>query len=110
MWQPENETQAAARRRQPSCGDDKAPMIHRIEIAHRPGVRDSRGAATRESVRGFLRLPVESVTTRSVFKIDAELTDEEVEQVRLAFTDPVIQESSVGRLPAGDFDWLLTVG
>jgi len=85
-------------------------MIHRIEIAHRPGVRDSRGAATRESVRGFLRLPVESVTTRSVFKIDAELTDEEVEQVRLAFTDPVIQESSVGRLPAGDFDWLLTVG
>lgn len=85
-------------------------MIHRLEIAYKPGIVDTRGRRAATGIREFLKLPVDEVTTRSVFKIEADLTPDEVEQVRLEFTDPVIQESSLGRHPAGGFDWVLTIG
>ncbi|MFW6164441.1 MAG: phosphoribosylformylglycinamidine synthase, partial [Planctomycetota bacterium] len=85
-------------------------MVHRIEIGVRSGVRDARGEGAAEGVRTFLGLPVEGVRTRTVYKLDAELSDAEVEAVRAELTDPVIEESAVGRLDAGAFDWLVTVG
>ena len=79
-------------------------MVHRIETGLREGVTDPRGNAARDSMRGFLGLPVKRVRTRDVFKIDASLSPEEADRVRLEFTDPVIQESVCGALPAADAD------
>jgi len=85
-------------------------MVHRIEIGYRPGVRDARGDGAAQSVRTFLGLPVESVQTRTVFKIHAGLSPTEVEAIRKELTDPVIEKSAVGRLDAPPFHWLLTIG
>ena len=85
-------------------------MVHRIEIEHKPTVRDAHGQAVAESIRTFLKFDVESVRTRKVFKIAAELAPREVELVRRELTDPVIERSAVGRLDAAPFHWLLTIG
>jgi phosphoribosylformylglycinamidine synthase len=85
-------------------------MIHRIEIGPKPGVTDARGSGVAESVRTFLGLPIEAVRTRSVYKVDAELTESEAERVREELTDPVIEESALGRLDAEPFHWLVTIG
>jgi len=85
-------------------------MVHRIEIGYRPGVKDARGDGAAQSMRTFLGMAVEGAQTRTVYKIDAALTPEEVEAVRAEFTDPVIEVSAVGRLDAPPFDWLVTVG
>ncbi|HPD16432.1 MAG TPA: AIR synthase-related protein [Planctomycetota bacterium] len=85
-------------------------MVHRIEVGYRHGVRDAHGEGVAESIRTFLGLPVETVQTRTVYKVHADLTPAEVEAVRREFTDPVIERSAVGRLDAPPFHWMLTVG
>ncbi|MFP4058008.1 MAG: AIR synthase-related protein [Candidatus Brocadiia bacterium] len=85
-------------------------MVHRIEIGTLPGVKDARGDGAAEGIRTFLGLPVDAVRTRTVYKIDAELSEAEVEAVREEFTDPVIEHSALGRLDAPPFHWLITVG
>ncbi len=85
-------------------------MVHRIEIGYRPGVKDARGDGAAGQIRAFLGLPVETVRTRAVLKIDAELSADEAEAVREEFTDPVIEVSATGRLEAPAFEWLITVG
>jgi len=84
--------------------------ICRFEIALKPHLRDARGQGTGESIRNFLGLDVADVRTRNVYKIAAHVTPEEAETVREEFTDPVTEESSMGRHPAPEFDWLITVG
>jgi len=85
-------------------------MVHRIEIETRPGVKDARGDGAAGNIATFLGLDVESVRTRTVYKVHAELEPAEVEQVRRELTDPVIERSAVGRLDAPPFHWLLTIG
>jgi len=85
-------------------------MVHRIEIDHKPNVRDAHGEGVAESIRTFLKLDVESVRTRKVFKVSADLAPTEVELIRRELTDPVIERSAVGRLDAAPFHWLLTIG
>ena len=85
-------------------------MTFRFEIALKPHVRDARGEGVAASIRNFLKLDVESVRTRDVYKIAASISEEEADAVRREFTDPVTQESSMGRHPAEGFDWMLTVG
>jgi len=45
-----------------------------------------------------------------VYKIAAELPAAKAQEVLTEFTDPVIQESSLGKHPTPAFDWLLLVG
>jgi phosphoribosylformylglycinamidine synthase len=85
-------------------------MVHRIEISLKDGILDARGISVLGGIRSFLGLPVESVRVRDVFKIDAELQADEIERVRREFTDPVIQESALGILPASGYDWVVVVG
>ena len=85
-------------------------MVHRIEIGYKPGVKDARGDGTAQGIRTFLGLAVDGVRTRTVFKIDAGLSAAEAETVRRELTDPVVEESALGRLGAPPFDWLITVG
>ncbi len=85
-------------------------MAHRIELAYRPDIRDPKGEATKGSIKSYFGTDVESVRTRQVFLIDADLTVDEVERIRIELTDPVIQESSAGFHPAARFDWAVVVG
>ena len=85
-------------------------MVSRIEIAYKSGVRDPRGEGIRESIPNVLGLSVDAVRTRDVYRIDSQLSPDELERVRTELTDPVIQESAVGRCPASPFDWIITVG
>jgi phosphoribosylformylglycinamidine synthase subunit PurSL len=85
-------------------------MVTRIEVAVRAGLTDARGDGVRDSIRTFLGLPIDRVRTRTIYKVDTPLTPSEQDRIRAEFTDPVIQESSLDQLPAGDVHWVLTVG
>ncbi len=85
-------------------------MITRIEVAPRRDVADARGAGVRLAIRTFLGLPVDSVSTRTIYKIDAPLDASEQERVRAALTDPVTERSSLASLAGDEPDWVLRIG
>ena len=85
-------------------------MVTRIEVAPRKDVADARGAGVRQAIHTFLGLPVDSVSSRTIYKIDTALDPEERERVRVALTDPVTERSSLERLPGDDPDWVLRIG
>ena len=85
-------------------------MAYRIEIGLKRGVHDARGSRIAVSVARSWQIPVLSVKTRNIYKIDAKLNSRESTQVRRAFTDPVIEKSAIGRLKPPQFDWLVEVG
>jgi phosphoribosylformylglycinamidine synthase len=84
-------------------------VVHRLEIAPRPGLRDPRGASIAAKVREFLGVPVRSVRTRDVYRIEAPLTGAEAARVLHEFVDPVAQHGAIGRLDDGPFDVAVTV-
>ena len=84
-------------------------MVHRLEIANRPALPDPRGASIAATVRGFLGIPVARVRTRDVYRIDADLTDDEARRVLHEFVDPIAQHGALGRLEDGPFDVAVTV-
>ncbi len=84
--------------------------VYRFEVALKPHVSDARGEAAAAGIRNFLGLPVDAVRTRSVYKVAARLSPDEADRVRREFTDPVTQDSSMGRHPAPECDWVITVG
>lgn len=85
-------------------------MAYRLEIGNKRGVRDVRGEAVKERASAMLGLRLGSVLTRTVYKIDAQLTPAELKAVQKAFQDPVTNVSAYGRLKAPAFDWLVEVG
>jgi len=86
-------------------------MAHRIEIGLKNGVRDARGEAVVANARKTLGLRIQAAQTRTVYKIDAEITKTEIESVCRFFSDPVIEAAAIGRLPAPEkFDWLIEIG
>ncbi|HEX4822748.1 MAG TPA: AIR synthase-related protein [Candidatus Polarisedimenticolaceae bacterium] len=85
-------------------------MVHRLEIASRPGLADPRGAALVRAARAFLGLTLRAARTRDVYRIDAALSDEEAARVLHEFVDPVAQRGSLGRHDDGAFDVAVTVG
>ena len=85
-------------------------MAQRIEIGLKSGVPDARGRGITAKVKSYFDLPVKACRTRDVFKVDMAVKKKELQQLRAAFTDPVIARSSIGRLAAPRFDWLIEVG
>jgi len=85
-------------------------MVTRIEVATRPGVADARGAGILSAIRTFLALPVDHVSTRTIYKVDAPLTEAEQQRVKSELTDPVTEVSSLSRLPGDGADWVLRIG
>ncbi len=85
-------------------------MITRIEIGLRPGVRDPRGEQVTRTARSFLRIPIAQVRTRDIYRIEADLTEEEAGRILHEFADPVLHSGSLGRLEDGAFDVAVTVG
>ncbi len=86
-------------------------MPHRIEVALKDGVRDSRGERIKREIEHFLHLDIEQVRTIDIYTIDADLSREELEAAGSGpFSDPVIQTWSLD-LPQGvGFDWAVEVG
>ncbi len=84
--------------------------VHRIEIGIRPGRRDPRGEKAARTVRSFLGIPIARVRTRDVYKIGADLADNEVRRIVAELADPVLQVGAVGRLEDGPFHVAVTVG
>ncbi|MBI2440567.1 MAG: phosphoribosylformylglycinamidine synthase [Lentisphaerae bacterium] len=85
-------------------------MAHRLEIGLKRGVPDARGRSVAARAASALNLKIGSVQTRAVYKLDAGLSRAELAQVRAAFTDPVTEQSALGRLRAPKFDWLIEIG
>ncbi|MFH1476816.1 MAG: AIR synthase-related protein [Verrucomicrobiota bacterium] len=85
-------------------------MAYRMEIGLKRGVRDARGARVAANAVRTLRIPVQSIQTRNVYKIDAHLERGELADVKCAFTDSVIEQSALDRLAPPRFDWLIEVG
>jgi len=86
-------------------------MAYRIEVALKENVRDARGERIKREIEHFLHLPVAQVRTIDVYAVDAPLAQEELRQAATGpFSDPVIQEWSIDRPLAADFDFAVEVG
>ena len=85
-------------------------MAHRLEVALKPGLFDAEGDSVRVKAKRYFGIEIDSVRTIHVLTIDADLSPEQLEQIRTdVFTNPVTQVSSYKPL-AGEFDWALWVG
>jgi phosphoribosylformylglycinamidine synthase len=85
-------------------------MIHRFEIATRPGLRDARGEHVARQIREFLNLPVERVRSRDVYRVEGDLADEEVERIIRELADPILQVGAIGRVEDGPASAVITIG
>ncbi|MDI7260532.1 MAG: phosphoribosylformylglycinamidine synthase subunit PurL [Thermodesulfobacteriota bacterium] len=86
-------------------------MPHRIEIGLKKGIRDALGERVKGRIQNDLGLSVQSVRTFSVFTLDMQLSQEELEIIATGpFLDPIIQEFRIDQPLAEDFDWLAEVG
>lgn len=87
-------------------------MIYRIEVGFKRDIPDARGRLTEQRIKAYLGIPVRSVRTRSLYTIEAELSETEVElAARELFIDPIIQEYSINQgLNREEYDYSITVG
>ena len=86
-------------------------MIYRVEIGLKPEIRDARGEKIKGRIIRDLNIPVEGVRTVDVYTLEARLPAEEIQKIATGpFLDPIIQEYSLGRPIAHDFDWAIEVG
>jgi len=86
-------------------------LAFRIEVGYQEGVRDPRGERVAGEAAQLVGLQLDSVETVSVYTIESELSDSVIREIANGpFTDPVIQEYSIGRPLRSDFDVLIEVG
>ena len=85
--------------------------IHRIEVKLKHGIRDAIGEATKNRIKRDLGIDVKSVRTINVYTINTKLSKEELEKVaKLLLSDSVIEDYSIDKPMAKDFDWLIEKG
>jgi phosphoribosylformylglycinamidine synthase len=86
-------------------------MADRIEVGFKEGIRDALGEKTKKRIIDNLGLPVEKVATIEVYTITGNLEEEElIGAAQGPLSDPMIQEYSINRPQAKNFDWLIEVG
>ena len=86
-------------------------MAVRVEVGFRDGVSDPRGDRVADEARELIGASVDSVRTVFVYTMDMDLPRERLEEIAAGpFTDPVIQEYSIGSPLRKDFDVLIEVG
>jgi len=86
-------------------------MANRIEVGFKAGIRDALGEKTKKRIIDTLALKVSNVATIEVYTIDGQLSAAELKEAALGpLSDPVIQEFSINRPLAKNFDWLIEVG
>jgi len=85
-------------------------MVCRIEIGLKSDVPDSRGLNVLEKANSSLNLSIDSCCTRDVYKIDADLSNQEIDKVVTGFTDCVVAESALDRLDMHEtFNWCIEI-
>ena len=86
-------------------------MASRIEVSFKEGIRDALGEKTKKRIIDNLALPVEKVATIEVYTIAGELNAAELQEAAVGpLSDPVIQEFSINKPLAKNFNWLIEVG
>ncbi len=85
-------------------------MPARLEIRLKPDLIDAEGRTIARKASAYFGLTVTDTRVIRVLVIDAPLTGEQLERVRIdLFTNPVTEESSFNPL-ADNFDWIIWVG
>lgn len=86
-------------------------MIQRIEVGFKKGIRDAAGEKIKKRIVEDLNIPVTNIKTIDVYTIDAALSKEQLNFLgENLFSDSIIQEFSIDKPLARDFDWLIEVG
>jgi len=86
-------------------------MASRIEVGFKNGIRDALGEKIKKRIIDNLSLPVEKVSAIEVYTITGDLSKDELNDAACGpLSDPVIQNYSINKPLAGDFDWLIEVG
>jgi phosphoribosylformylglycinamidine synthase len=83
-----------------------------VQVGLKPGITDVFGVSTAKTIRDYLGIPVRRVETRELYRVEAELSEEQVHSAaRELFCDPVIQRYSIDEnLEAEPFDVSVIVG
>ena len=85
-------------------------MVYRLELALKPELFDAEGEGVKHRAKDYFDLELGSVRTVNVLTIDAELTSEQLEELRTKiFTNPVTHHSSYEPLKF-EFNWAIWIG
>ena len=86
-------------------------MTSRIEVGFRNGIRDALGEKIKRRIIDNLSFPAEKVRTIEVYTVTGDLNRDELNDAACGpLSDPVIQNFSINKPLACDFDWLIEVG
>jgi phosphoribosylformylglycinamidine synthase len=86
-------------------------MVNRIEVGFKTNVVDALGNSVKKRIMEDLKIKTDSVRTVDVYTIDSEFSKEELKMLgEVLFADPVIQNFTVNKSLAEDFEWLIEVG
>lgn len=86
-------------------------MAHRIEVGFKPSVRDAWGEKIKKRIFEDLNCRVDKVKGVDVYTLDMDLSPDELRQIAEGpLVDPIIQDSTIDRPLASDFDWIVEVG
>ena len=85
-------------------------MVSRLEIRLKKELTDAEGAGIRRKAGEYFGLEVDGIRVIRVLTIDADLSPDQLVEIRNEiFTNPVTEESSYAPI-AADFDWLIWIG
>ncbi len=86
-------------------------MAHRIEVGFKPAVRDAWGEKIKKRIWEDLHYQVDSVKGIDVYTVDIDLSQDQLTLVAEGpLVDPIIQQYTVDKPLARDFDWIVEVG
>ncbi len=86
-------------------------MPIRIEIGLKDGVYDVRAEKLKKKAYQLFNINLDEVWSRTVYKIDAVLSDAEIDEIKSEFADSVIEVAAIDRLPLPDAsNWVIEVG
>ena len=86
-------------------------MAHRIEVGFKPSVRDAWGEKIKKRIFEDLNFRVDKVKGVDVYTLDMDLSSDELRQIAEGpLVDPIIQDYTIDRPLASDFDWIVEVG
>jgi len=85
--------------------------MRRLEVGFKRGVRDVLAEKVKKEIREVLGLPVLDVKTSDVYTIGENLQHKELSLLaKSLFSDPVVQEVSIGCQLRKDYDWMIEIG
>ena len=71
-------------------------MNYRIEVAPRREWHDARGEKTKKQIIDFLKIQIDSVRTRDVYTVSADISADDAARIAEYLPNPVLQTSRVG--------------